>query len=208
VTSGATVLTQPLAITLDRRVTFDLKARQAQFDAAMRVSRLFGRETALVARINAVRQGADARAASLPDGDSLKAALRDLSAKADVLRKEIVATKEGGAITGEERLREHTDQLYGAIQSYEGEPASYQITRIAVLEDQQKDIAGRFDRLASTELAARNADLAGRKLAPIALPPPSNDDDGSAGGGSPAALRGFAFSLHPVFASQAAAEKD
>ncbi|HEY2177327.1 MAG TPA: hypothetical protein VGH15_01985, partial [Caulobacteraceae bacterium] len=129
VTSGSTVLAQPLTVTLDRRVTFDLKGRQAQFDAAMRVSRLFGRETALVARINAVRQGADARAGSLPDGDPLKAALRVLSAKADVLRKEIVATKEGGAITGEERLREHTDQLYGAIQSYEGQPASYQITR-------------------------------------------------------------------------------
>ena len=51
-----------------------------------------------------------------------------------------MATKEGGAITGEERLREHTDQLYGAIQSYEGQPASYQMTRIAVLEDQLKDI--------------------------------------------------------------------
>jgi hypothetical protein len=32
-------------------------------------------------------------------------------------------TTEGGAITGEERLREHTDQLYGAILSYEGKPA-------------------------------------------------------------------------------------
>jgi photosystem II stability/assembly factor-like uncharacterized protein len=208
VTSGATVLTQPLTVTLDRRVTFDLKGRQAQFDAAMRVSRLFGRETALVARINAVRQGADARAAGLPDGDPLKAQLRDLSAKADVLRKEIVATKEGGAITGEERLREHTDQLYGAIQSYEGQPASYQITRIAVLENQLKDIADRFERLASTELAARNADLAGRKLAPIALPPPRTEDGGAAGGGSPSALRGFAFSLHPTFAREAAAEKD
>ena len=33
------------------------------------------------------------------------------------MRKRIVATKEGGAITGEERLREHTDTLYGAIMS-------------------------------------------------------------------------------------------
>jgi hypothetical protein len=208
VTSGSTVLTQPLTVTLDRRVAFDLKDRQAQFDAAMRVSRLFGRETALVARINAVRAGADARAASLPDGDPLAAQLRDLSAKADVLRKEIVATKEGGAITGEERLREHTDQLYGAIQSYEGQPASYQITRIGVLEDQLKDIAGRFDRLAANDLAARNADLVAHKLAPIAPPPPDNSDDGAGGGGSPGALGGYAFSLHPTFANEAAAEKD
>ena len=78
-TSGSTVLTQPLPVSLDRRVTFTLQDRQAQYDAAMRVSRLFGRETTLVARINAVRQGAEARAAALPDGDPLKAQLRDLS---------------------------------------------------------------------------------------------------------------------------------
>jgi photosystem II stability/assembly factor-like uncharacterized protein len=207
-TSGSTVLTQPLTVTLDRRVTFDLKDRQAQFDAAMRVSRLFGRETTLVARINAVRQGADARAAALPDGDPLKARLQELSGKADVLRKEIVATKEGGAITGEERLREHTDQLYGAIQSYEGSPASYQMTRIAVLENQLKDITARFESLASGDLAARNADLVAHKLAPIAPPPPDADDDRPGGGGSPAALRGYAFSLHPTFAAASAAEKD
>ncbi len=207
-TSGPTVLTQPLPIALDRRVTFTLKDRQAQFDAAMRVSRLFGRETTLVARINAVRQGADARAAGLPDGDPLKAGLIDLSGKADVLRKEIVATKEGGAITGEERLREHTDQLYGAIQSYEGQPASYQMTRIAVLEDQLKDVTARFDRLAAGDLAARNADLVAHKLSPIAPPPPEKDDDRGGGGGSPAALRGYGFSLHPAFATADLGEKD
>ena len=43
------------------------------------------------------------------------------------MRKQIVATTEGGAITGEERLREHTDQLYGAILSFEGKPADYQV---------------------------------------------------------------------------------
>ena len=50
------------------------------------------------------------------------------------MRKKIVATTEGGAITGEERLREHTDQLYGAILSYEGKPAAYQITYIDTLK--------------------------------------------------------------------------
>lgn len=36
------------------------------------------------------------------------------------MRKRIVATTEGGAIAGEERLREPTNPLYGAILSYEG----------------------------------------------------------------------------------------
>ena len=44
--------------------------------------------------------------------------------KADVIRKKIVATKEGGAITGEERLREFMDDLYGGILTYEGKPTA------------------------------------------------------------------------------------
>ncbi len=53
-----------------------------------------------------------------------------LAAGSSEARKKIVATKEGGAITGEERLREHADSLYGAILSWEGRPARYQLERI------------------------------------------------------------------------------
>ena len=63
------------------------------------------------------------------------------------IRKDIVATKEGGAITGEERLREHTDQLYSAILGYEGKPGQYQLHRIVVLSDELKAIQARFAAL-------------------------------------------------------------
>ena len=197
-------------MTLDRRVTFTLQDRQAQFDAAMRVSALFSRMTDLVARINAVRQGADARAAGLPSGDVLKAGLADLSAKADTLRKEIVATKEGGAITGEQRLREFTDDLYGAIMSYEGGPATYQLTRIEVLSNQLADISGRFNKLEAGDLASRNRDLADRKLVPIDLPVGGSTAAGGPGGGAPSkAMAGYAFSLHPIaMRTRATAERD
>ncbi len=209
-TSGATVLTAPVSVTLDRRDSFSLRDRQAQFDAAERVSALFGRESDLLARINAVRQGADARVAALPAGDALGGGLSDLSAKADALRKEIVATKEGGAITGEQRLREFTDDLYGAIMSYEGAPASYQLTRIDVLSNQLADISGRFDKLAAGDLASRNRDLTDKKMAPIDLPAPAPTTSGAPGGGNPSrALAGYAFSLHPAaMAAQATAERD
>ena len=66
-------------------------------------------------------------------------AVSDFDGKVDAVRKQIVATTEGGAITGEERLREHTDQLYGAILSYEGKPADYQIARIESLRRELGD---------------------------------------------------------------------
>jgi hypothetical protein len=169
----------------------------------MKVSGLFGRMSDLVDRINAVRTEAAERAAALPAGDSLRAPLTDLSAKADSLRKLIVATKEGGAITGEERLREFTDQLYGAINSWEGQPTAYQLNRIAVLDHGLAEVAAQFDRLAATDLAARNADLAARKLPPIDLPRASAAaaEAGQGGGGKPGTmLAGYGFSLHPAAA--------
>ncbi len=45
------------------------------------------------------------------------------------LRKKIVATKEGGAITGEERLREYLTSLYGSVVFYEGRPSQTQVER-------------------------------------------------------------------------------
>ena len=205
-TSGATVLTTPVTITLDRRVSFTVADRKTQFEALTRVSDLFGRMSDLVDRINAVRVGADSRAAALPAGDALKASLADLSAKADALRKQIVATKEGGAITGEERLREFTDQLYGAINSWEGPPTAYQLNRIGVLERSLAEVSAQFDALAARDLAARNAELAARKLPPISLPPTGGAGEGGGGGGTPGAmLAGYRFSLHPAVA-QAQAE--
>jgi photosystem II stability/assembly factor-like uncharacterized protein len=132
-TKGAEVLETKLEVGLDRRADFDAAGRQAQFDAAMRVHALFGRMSADVDRIEA------ARAKVGPDVARL--------ARLDEARKKIVATKEGGAITGEERLREHADTLYGAILSWEGRPARYQLERIDALERELADVEREIDSL-------------------------------------------------------------
>ena len=61
-------------------------------------------------------RAAEQRATALPAKDALAAAAA-VAGELDELKKKIVATKEGGAITGEERLREHADTLYGALMS-------------------------------------------------------------------------------------------
>jgi hypothetical protein len=81
-----------------------------------------------------------------------------------------VATKEGGAITGEERLREHTDQLYGAIMSYEGAPSAYQVERIGVLEAELAGIEKQFEALVATDLPAVNQALRDADQPPVAVP--------------------------------------
>ncbi len=78
-------------------------------------------------RIIALRKALAQSGGTLAESDPLRKNISDFDGKVDVVRKKIVATTEGGAITGEERLREHTDQLYGAILNYEEKPGGYQV---------------------------------------------------------------------------------
>ena len=106
----------------------------------------------------------------------------ELGDKVNDIRKKIVATKQGGAITGEERLREHADTLYGAIMSYDGKPADYQLARIDTLTRELDDVARQFADLQKNELAKANAALQSAKHAPIMVPPaaPADKSGGSA----------------------------
>jgi hypothetical protein len=60
-----------------------------------------------------------------------------------------VATKEGGAITGEERIREHLDDVYGGLMRWEGKPAAYQLARVEVLRRELAEVTKEFDTLAA-----------------------------------------------------------
>jgi hypothetical protein len=170
-TKAGKVYDTKLKVGLDRRAKFSAADRKAQFEAAMRVHGLFGEESALMDRIIGLRQALAQTGASAPEGDPLRKQISDFDGKVDAVRKKIVATTEGGAITGEERLREHTDQLYGAILSYEGKPAAYQVTYIDTLRRELNDVTKQFDQLLAQELPALNDSLKSKGQQPIEVPP-------------------------------------
>jgi photosystem II stability/assembly factor-like uncharacterized protein len=159
-----------LTVGLDRRVKFTEADRKAQYDAAMKVHALFGDESALMDRILALRDSLAKSSEPLSEGDELRQKIGDFDKKVDAVRKQIVATTEGGAITGEERLREHTDQLYGAILSYEGKPADYQMAYIDTLRKELDDVTKQFEQLLSKDLPTLNDTLKGKGKPPIAPP--------------------------------------
>jgi photosystem II stability/assembly factor-like uncharacterized protein len=169
-TKGDKIYETTVQVGLDRRATFNEADRKAQYDAAMRVHALFGSMSALVHRINGVREAADRELESLAAADPARRPVEALASKVDEVRKRVVATTEGGAITGEERLREHADQLYGAILSYEGRPADYQVRRIDVLSDELAETDAAFQSVLKTELRAANAALKKKKRPQIATP--------------------------------------
>jgi photosystem II stability/assembly factor-like uncharacterized protein len=156
---------------LDRRAKFTAEDRKAQYDAAMKVHALFNDESALMDRILSLRRDVVKAASAIPENDPLKKNIKGFDDKIENVRKKIVATKEGGAITGEERLREHTDQLYGALLSFEGKPGDYQIAYIAALRRELEDVTKEFDQLSTKDLSSLNDSLKSKGQPTIAAPP-------------------------------------
>ena len=169
-TKGKETYTTKIDVGLDRRATYSAADRKAQYDAALRVRDLFGAMSDLVAKINGVREQVSARSAKLAENDAARKQLAELDAKADTIRKKIVATKEGGAITGEERLRERTDTLYGAIMSYDGKPTDYEMARIDSLKRELDDVSADFAKFEKTDLAKANDLLKIANQLPISVP--------------------------------------
>jgi hypothetical protein len=170
-TKGKEVYEAPLVIGLDRRADYTADDRKVQFDAAMRVHGLFGDMSGLMDRISGTAGMAGQIAGKLPERDRLRRDLEAYVAAAEVIRKRIVATTEGGAITGEIRLREHTDELYGALMGYEGRPGSYLLERIDVLRADYAAIDADFAKLMADKLPGINRALEAKGLPAIAAPP-------------------------------------
>ena len=191
-TKGDKVYTTQLNVVLDPRAKFTLEDRKAQFDLAMKLSEMLNHMSWAVAAIVDVRDATSQRAASLRPNDPLRQQLQSLGDSADSLRKKIVATKEGGAVTGEERLREFLGGLYGDVNGYEGRPTDSQVARSDVLARELEDVIREFTNLTNQRLPAINRQLQAKKLGGI--PVLSEQDwqkshvEGSSAGGSTSSL--------------------
>ncbi|MCA1593231.1 MAG: sialidase [Acidobacteria bacterium] len=161
------VYTTQLQVMPDPRSIHTAEDRRAQFDLSMKLYRLLGEMTFAVERINGVRLALDERAARLPAGDPLRQRLESASAQVGELRRKIVATKEGGMITGEERLRENLSDLYGNVVFYDGRPSQTQAERTDALGRELADVVSAFDDWSAKYLAALNSALAGKQLEPV-----------------------------------------
>ena len=166
-TKDKNVYTMPLQVVGDPRSNYPAKDRKAQFDLAMKIYNSLGDMTYATERINGVRLALDARAAKLPANDPLATRLKTASAQVDELRRKIVATKEGGAITGEQRLREYLTDLYGSVTGYEGRPTQTQLDRADAIARELTDVVRDFDGWLQRELAGINSALTAKGLEPI-----------------------------------------
>lgn len=166
-TKDKNVYTTSLQVLADPRSRHSSDDRKAQFDLAMSLYTLMGDMTYAVDSINGVRLALGARAAKLPAGDPLRQRLQAAAAQVDELRRKIVATKEGGMITGEERLRENVTDLYANVASYEGRPSQTQVERKEAIARELADVVKSFDTWVASDLAGLNSALAAQHIEPV-----------------------------------------
>jgi len=189
-TKGEKTYESKIDVVLDPRVKFTVEDRKAQFDLASKLSGMLNHMSWAVDSIIAMRDTANRDAGQLKDGDSLKQRLSKLAADSDVVRGKIVATKEGGAITGEERLREFLAGLYSDVNGYEGKPTESQVARTEVLWRELEDVIAQFQKLVTPQMDSLNKQLTPKKLQPIRIIPEQEwqkAQDAAEGGASTAA---------------------
>jgi photosystem II stability/assembly factor-like uncharacterized protein len=166
-TEGDSTYTAPLRVIGDPRSKHTMADRRAQYSLALKLYDMLNQMTAVVDRMNDMRGALDGRTSGLTPNDSLALRLHGASGVVDTMRKKIVATKEGGMITGEERLRENLAELYGSVANYEGRPSQAQVDRTTAIGRELGDVSTGFDRWIATELPKLNALLEARGLPKI-----------------------------------------
>lgn len=151
----------------DPRSTHSDEDRALQHETAMTLYGMLGRLTYLADTVKGLRDAAQHRAEALPKGDKLHRDLDALAAALESYRATLVATGEGGWLSGEEQLRERMAMVYGAINGYDGRPSQSQLDQVKVLSDDLGKAEARLEALQRGEVAAVNRELAKRKLEPL-----------------------------------------
>jgi hypothetical protein len=156
---GDNTYTSELKIVPDPRSKHTKEDRAAQYETVMKLYDMLGQLTYVVDAIVDARDQCRDRASKLPASDESRKQAEALAARLDELRSKIVATKEGGGITGEEKIREQMGTLYGAVNGYEGRPTQSQINRMTALGKELDMVAADYDALLKKDVAVLNVSL-------------------------------------------------
>jgi photosystem II stability/assembly factor-like uncharacterized protein len=162
ITRGSTVVEKPIEVASDPNASAskaDLQARQVVIDQVFSLLEDMAFFTSRIERAKA----------AVSQHKAASQAIDAFLTEVEVLRKKVVASKEGGAITGEERLREFAASLYGALAGFEGPPTEEQRRYVTSLRAEFTDLETEFKKLSGARLDAVNASLGAEKLPAVAL---------------------------------------
>ncbi|MBV9478467.1 MAG: glycosyl hydrolase [Acidobacteria bacterium] len=161
---GKETYTSTIDLVPDTRATYSAEDRALQQKSVRRLYDMLADFTFLTERVKTLRDQANARAAKLSGADKKK--LTDFANKLDEQYKTLVATREGGWLSGEEQLRERMGSVYGAVNSFDGRPTDSQLAEADALAAELAKKQSAFDA-AAKDVDAVNKTLAAKKLDPI-----------------------------------------
>jgi hypothetical protein len=168
-TKGGQTLASQAQLVADPRTTHTADDRKIQYDTVMKLHGMMERLTYVVDATLGARDGLKARAEALPKNDSLRKKAESLADDLTKLHATLVATGEGGWLSGEEQLREKLGTIYGGVNGYEGRPSRTQLDQVDVLSDRLQAAEAKLDSIAKGALADVNKALTARKLEPVNL---------------------------------------
>ncbi|HWM92903.1 MAG TPA: glycosyl hydrolase [Thermoanaerobaculia bacterium] len=168
-TKGGQTLASQVQLVADPRATHTAEDRQLQYDTVVKLHGMMERLTFVVDSALGARDALQTRAGGLPENDKLRRQLEAAAGELTKFHSTLVATGEGGWLSGEEQLREKVGYLYGGVNGYEGRPSRAQIEQMGLLGERLDKAAARLDAIGKNELAAANKALAARKLEPVNL---------------------------------------
>lgn len=163
-TKGKEVVTSSLILEADPSSSFDRAQREARWNTSMD---LFHLVEDLAFRSEQVLKLRDAAKAQLANAaPDLQSKLKSFIDALEIERAKLVSTKEsGGAITGEERLREKLSNLYRSVLGQPARPSEDQLNRLVALKEELANSVKAIEALAAKELPSLNSALGNVNLA-------------------------------------------
>ena len=134
--------------------------------------------------------------------------LRELSQKMDGIRKELIATKEGLAITGEEKIRERLSELYGSVLGYEGRPSDSHLDKMKALEHDISIQKNAVELIWKKELLKVNELLTKEGAKPITVLSKEDFDKMNPTGNTDGSSKGFRLLYPTLFQYSISAFRD
>lgn len=192
----------------DPRTPHSAEDRKLQQTTALELYDMLADLTYLIESSVDLKEQSEARVEELGGKGRAASRLEDLVASLEEYRGQLLSTSEDGIFAGDEKLREHMGNLYGAVTGFDGRPTQSQLERIEVFKSDMAEATSTFGTLTSeSSLSALNSQLSGKGLEPLVLQSREDWDAAAAeGGGATAAnlsvkqqkriaMWGFQFSL-------------
>ncbi len=192
---GKETHTSTIELVPDARANYSADDRALQQKTVRRLYDMLAEFTFLTERVRTLRDAANQRAEKLGGADRKK--LAGFAAKLDETYKTLVATREGGWLSGEEQLRERIGAIYGAINGFDGRPTASQLTEAELVTEELAKKTSSFES-ALGDLPALNRILASKKLDPLTVLARAEwekQDSGVTGGATKGQLDALRFQL-------------